>query len=386
MKILVHVADNTPVDSFSLQIFDRYFAYQQSKNRHNNYQAHCEIKIGRNMPLESDAVNIGFYYMPSAPVAAKNFDLVIVDGQMHHLEVCTGHMYQAFVENDNCYFLTGAVVDADYPRSNRILSFPNGNIFVHDFFTRPYYPQYYDRFDQKNNSERKYDMIFINGRNRPHRQYMIDLIRARSGTAVPIRQNNYTGEPILQDSFFETKEDTDFRHFVNANVATEPWATNNREIEHYYIPVGLNQKFGMISPAHFVIDEYYNYRCVIFSESTWLNNEVCITEKIHKCLASRTIPWPVAGANVDVLYNKLGFQTAWNLLPEQLQSYNYEQDHVKRYQMCADAIEWMTQHPETLTSARACELLEHNYNLFFSNTIEIMGPRKLDHILRRYAK
>jgi hypothetical protein len=101
---------------------------------------------------------------------------------------------------------------------------------------------------------------------------------------------------------------------------------------------------------------------------------------------ARTIPWPIAGANTDVLYNQLGYQTAWNLLPEQLQSYNYERDHVKRYQMCAEAIKWMTEHPETLTGDRASELVEHNYNLFFSNTIEIMGPVKLDHILQRYAK
>jgi hypothetical protein len=46
----------------------------------------------------------------------------------------------------------------------------------------------------------------------------------------------------------------------------------------------------------------------------------------------------------------------------------------------------MTEHPEILISDRARELVEHNYNLFFSNTIETMGPVKLDQILQRYAK
>lgn len=388
-KILVHLSDQTPLDSSSLQIFDRYYAYKQSRHRHNNYQADCEIKIGKNMQIEPSAINVGFYYMPAQPIDATGFDLIIVDAQQHHLEICTPDMYRAFAELDNCYFLTGSVVDDTYPRADRLLSFPNGNIFTHDLSTRPFYPQYYDRFDQDSSAKRKHDMIFINGQNRPHRQYMIDLLRSRAGSAVTVRQNLYTGTTQLDESFFETHEDTKFRHYVNANFSTlDPVYQQTRSIDDYdyYVNVGIDQKFGLISPAHFIIDEYYNHHCVIFPESTWLNGEICITEKLQKCAVAQTIPWPIAGANADVLYNRLGYQTAWNLLPEQLQSYNYERDHVKRYQMCADAIEWMTQHPETLTSARACELLEHNYNLFFSNTIEIMGPRKLDHILRRYAK
>jgi hypothetical protein len=387
VMIRVHVAEQTPLDSFSLQIFDRYYAYNQSKNRHNNYKADCEIKIGKNMPIDPAAINVGFYYMPAEPIDATGFDLIIVDGQQHHLEICTPDMYRAFVDQDNCYFLTGAVVDDTYPRADRLLSFPNGNIFLHDFSTRSFYPQYYDRFDQDSSGKRKHDMIFINGQNRPHRQYMIDLLRSRAGSTVTVRQNTYIGTTQLDESFFETNEDTKFRNYVNTYFSTlDPAHQETHSIDHYYVNIGIDQKFGQISPAHFIIDEYYDYRCVIFPESTWLNNEICITEKLQKCAVARSIPWPVAGANADVLYNKLGYQTAWNLLPEQLQSYNYEQDHVKRYQMCADAIKWMTEHPETLTSDRARELVEHNYNLFFSNTIEIIGPRKLDHILKRYAK
>lgn len=386
MKIQVHVSEHTPIDSFSLQIFDRYYAYKQSLNKNNNYQADCEIKIGKNMQIGSDAINVGFYYMPNEPIDATGFDLVIVDGQQHHLEVCTPDMYKAFAELDNCYFLTGAVVDDTYPRADRLLSFPNGNIFTHDLSTRPFYPQYYDRLNQKS-VDTKHDMIFINGQNRPHRQYMIDLLRSRAGSAVTIRQNTYIGTTELKESFFETHEDTKFRHYVNANYPTlDPVHQETHSIDHYSVNIGIDQKFGQISPAHFVIDEYHDHHCVIFPESTWLNDEICITEKLQKCAVARTIPWPVAGANTDVLYNRLGYQTAWNLLPEQLQSYNYERDHVKRYQMCAEAIQWMTEHPETLTSDRACELVEHNYNLFFSNTIEIMGPVKLDQILQRYVK
>jgi hypothetical protein len=386
MKIRVHVAEQTPLDSFSLQIFDRYYAYKQSLNKNNNYEADCEIKVGKNMQIEPDAINIGFYYMPAEPIDATGFDLIIVDGQQHHLEVCTPDMYRAFVELNNCYFLTGAVFDDNYPGADRILSFPNGNIFLHDFLTRSFYPQYYDRLNQKT-VDTKHDMIFINGQNRPHRQYMIDLLRSTVGPAVTVRQNTYTVTTELEESFFETHEDTKFRHYVNANCSTlDPVHQETKLIGQYSINVGIDQKFGHISPAHFVIDEYYHHHCVIFPESTWLNDEICITEKLQKCAVARTIPWPIAGANADVLYKQLGYQTAWNLLPEQLQSYNYERDHVKRYQMCADAIKWMTEHPEILTSDRARELVEHNYNLFFSNTIEIMGPVKLDQILQRYAK
>jgi hypothetical protein len=169
----------------------------------------------------------------------------------------------------------------------------------------------------------KHDMIFINGQNRPHRQFMINLLRSTVGSAVTVRQNTYIGTTELKESFFETHEDTKFRHYVNANCSTLDTVDQETDlIDHYSVNVGIDQKFGQISPAHFVIDEYYHHHCVIFPESTWLNDEVCITEKLQKCVVARTIPWPIAGANTDVLYKQLGYQTAWNLLPDQLQSYN----------------------------------------------------------------
>lgn len=385
MKILVHLDNNTSENSSSLQVFDYYYAYNQSRNKHNNYRADCEIKIGKNMSVEAGAINIGFYHMPKDPVNSDKFDFLIVDGGQHHLEVCTPEMYRAFVELENCYFLTAALVVDGYPGADKLLPFPFTQI-TRDFLTRPFYPQYYDRGNQKIENSRQ-NMIYINGQNRPQRQYMMDLLESTVGTAMTIRQNNYTTASKLNDSFFETRQDTQFREFVNNYCANQD--NVDQETQGYYdrsIQIGIDQKFGRSPPGFFVIDEYLAYHCVIFPETTWLNDEVWITEKLLKCAITKSIPWPIAGSNTDVLYNQLGFKTAWNLLPEQLQSYNYEKDHIARYRMCAEAINWMAQHPEILVSAQAQDLVEHNYNYFFSNTIEALGPIKLDQILRKYSK
>ena len=366
-------------------MFDYYYAYNQSRNKSNNYRADCEIKIGKNMPIEAGAVNIGYYHMPGNRVDSDKFDFLIVDGGQHHLEVCTPEMYRAFVELENCYFLTASVVVNDYPRADKMLFFPN-IIIVRDYLTRPFYPQYYDYDSQKINKN-KQNMIYINGQNRPHRQYMMDLLGSIADTAVTIKQNNYTATSKLNDSFFETEQDTKFREFVN-NYCTNQDNIDQKTQKYYdrSIQIGIDQKFGRIPPGFFIIDEYLAHHCVIFPETTWLNDEVWITEKLLKCAITRSIPWPIAGANTDVLYNQLGFQTAWNLLPKQLQSYNYEKDHIARYRMCAESIKWMAEHPEILVSDQAQDLVEHNFNYFFSNTIEARVAIKLDQILQKYSK
>jgi len=366
-------------------MFDYYYAYTQSRNKHNNYQSDCEIKIGKHMPIEPGAINIGFYHMPRNKVDSDKFDFLIMDGGHHQLEVCTPEMYRAFVELENCYFLTGAKVVDDYPGADKMLSFPYISI-IRDYFTRPFYPQYYDYHNQEV-KKNKQNMIYINGINRPHRQYMMDLLQSVVGDAMTIKQNNYSPVSKLNDSFFETNQDKQFRQFVNNYYANQD---NIDQITQDYfdksIQIGIDNKFGRIAPGFFVIDEYLAYHCVIFPETTWLNDEVWVTEKILKCAITRSIPWPIAGANTDVLYNQLGFKTAWNLLPKQLQSYNHEKDHIARYRMCAESIKWMTEHPEILVSDQAKDLVEHNFNYFFSNTIEAQVAVKLDQILRKYSQ
>ena len=46
-------------------------------------------------------------------------------------------------------------------------------------------------------------------------------------------------------------------------------------------------------------------------------------------------------SSFNTLYNSLGFYTAWNILPEDLQQFDFEQDHNNRYIMMVDALKWL---------------------------------------------
>lgn len=382
MKIRVHTNFNNI--SASLHIFDYFYAYMQSKNRNNNYKVDIDIKIGQNLYHDPEAINIGFFSMPHQTIQPDQFDLVIVDANHHHLEVCTQPMYDVFVAHDNCYMISGSYVDVDYPRADRIIFYPY-IVMTRDIYTRPYYPQYYE-LERQIDQPRK-NMIYINGQNRSNRQFMMDLIEKTAKGHITVRKNTYQICSKLIDSFFETQQDQVFRDYVNSYCYVE----NNIDqlTQGYYdssIPTGVDGKFGAIAPGYFILDEYWQYQCVIFPESTWLNDEAFITEKFIKPLITRAIPWPVGGANIDLLYNKMGFMTAWNLLPESLQAYNYEKDHLRRYNMCAEAMAWLADHPEILFGDQAQHIIKHNYDFFFTNTLEDQVPKQLENILDKYKK
>ena len=139
-------------------------------------------------------------------------------------------------------------------------------------------------------------------------------------------------------------------------------------------------------PGYFIIDEFWDYQCVVYPETNFVNDSIHLTEKICKAAITRSIPWPIGGAHIDVLYNQLGVKTAWNLLPDHLKSYNYEKNHVKRYTQCVEAIRWMGEHPEVLVGPEANAIREHNYTWMFANTIDTIGVIKLDQIIQEYKK
>jgi hypothetical protein len=125
------------------------------------------------------------------------------------------------------------------------------------------------------------------------------------------------------DSQFESNEDTEFRQQVN-----NWYPTNNKihETQSEYstgsVAVGIDKKFGRVIPGYFILPEYFMYRCVIFPESTWQNDELCLSEKICKCFYAESLPWPIGGSNIHKLYNEIGFYTAWNVLPDHLKLFD----------------------------------------------------------------
>lgn len=365
-----------------LQILDVYHGYLQWKNKNNNYQSDIEIQIGHDLKKTANSLDIGWYYMPEGKIDPRKFDLNILDNCQHHFEVCLPFMYEAITNYENCYLTHGSCTENTYPNFEKLIYCPNMWQFQM-WYGLPMYPTYFEDIE-KDLSQRK-NLIYISGQGRPDRYLTQDLLKLACKDFIDFRSNNFSQQDKLPDSWFETDCDTKFREFVNLKYSTHD--NGNFPRKNYYtsgINVGINNKFGNLKAGNLILDEYKNYKCVIFSESSWLNDTVQLTEKIVKCFVSKTIPCPIGGANIDLLYNKLGFQTAWNLLPEQLQLYNYEKDHVKRYQMCSDAIAWLARNHEMLTSTKAHDLIENNFKTLYTNKLDKATAIQIDNLIRKY--
>ena len=186
------------------------------------------------------------------------------------------------------------------------------------------------------------------------------------------------------DCFFESNEDRKFREWLNDHYPI----TRNARTSYYddSISCGIDNKMGNIPPGYFMLDEYYNHNCVIFPESSWINHEFCITEKIIKCFYARTFPLPVAGSHVNQLYKNLGFYTAWNLLPDDLQKYDSIDDHILRYEQICIAIKYFNNNPEVFETEQAKRYIDLNQINMLTYKFNLITATKLLDILKNYER
>jgi len=371
IKIRVHLFN----ESISKQVFDRYYAYRQSLNRKQGYCSDVVIEFGE--PV-SDAINIALAYMPRRPFCNLDlYDLILVDNAGESLEVATPYIKQS-LSNEKVYFLCGAFLEKSHLLYEKSIPFNHNIRLLHDTMTRGFYPQYFERAVVE--VPQRDDICYVNGSNRSNRQYMMDLITT---VGIPTRSKLTSGVVELPESQFEEPQDSEFRDFVNSLYNTQYHSTN------YYnnnIMIGINNSYGQIPPGYFMIDEYYNYKCVVFPETHWTNYQHFMTEKIFKCFVSGALPWPIAGARTHAMYNQLGYKTAWNLLPSEHQTFDNIADHKIRYQKIAQALLWLKQNPEVMNSSQAHDIIKQNKLNFFVNTIDIITVTRLHQVLSTVYK
>jgi hypothetical protein len=199
--------------------------------------------------------------------------------------------------------------------------------------------------------------VAINGTPRTNRYYFFKLLQSKVSA---IRQYSNLGNIIhrLNHAHWESIHDKQFREYINdqyieSESASEIYHDNSHVI-------GINGEFGKVHPGYFIMPEYFTNSCVIFPESSWQNNELSVTEKALKCFYAGSLPLPIGGANVNQLYNNIGFYTAWNLLPDNLKLFDQIEDHIARHQMCVDAINWLQENRSIFKTDKFSELTTKN--------------------------
>jgi hypothetical protein len=341
-----------------------------------------DIQINFKEP-EPDCLNIAFLSMPTSTLTStidvNKYDFVFVDNAAEHLQVCTPGIVE-LLTHSNVYFISGAFLEDSHNLSSKNIPFNICIRMFHDAMTRGFYPQYYWRTDQKTQPTK--NMIYINGANNSWRQYFVDLLKS---STAPVDIKTSLGTDVIEtaECMFEDTHDRTFREMLDTRYPrgiVMDYSYYDRSIK-----VGIDQRFGTLPPGQFLIDEYYQYHCVIFPESGWINNQHFATEKIYKCFVAGTIPFPISGVRTHQMYNAHGYQTAWNLLPTELQEFDNEWDHTVRYKKILQAIEWL-ETSNALISDHAQNIREQNQINFYKNTIDTVSVKKLDSVLKTSKK
>ena len=378
MKIVIH-NNSTGIGH---QILDAWQAYRQSTL--DNYSNDCEYIFDQVEKVKEYDLSIYCDYMPRhlSSDILKNYDLVLICNGGEPLEVASPFIKQ-LLEHNHVYFITNAWLDDQHPLKQKNIWFPHNVQTCRDYWTRHFYPQY---FENQNFEKlpRNDSIIWISGDNRPNRQCFVDTLVStvpdfpmHSKINVDIRQE-------LKACQWETAEDVEFRFWCNSQYKV---CRSVNSSENYYnnsVTVGIQDRFGSIPPGYFILPLYFENSCVVFPETSWINNEMCITEKAIKCFYSGSLPMPVSGANVNKFYNQIGFYTAWNLLPPEHQEFDQILDHRVRYEKLADSIKWLQDNKHVFRSRLFEELTQKNKINFLTCECDSMSIKWFDQILSKY--
>jgi hypothetical protein len=352
-----------PTDAVGLQIFDYVYAWLQSQSKHTNYRTDVQMKISHE--FDKDCFNILFASMPDAPLEnLSKYQLVILDNADEQLEVSTGAIYDAFVAHDHVYLLANSYLSASHALNGRVIPTIFDNWKFKQYNLMPSYPQYYDlKIDQP---VKKSPLTFINGRNSAWRWHFVQrLNHYLPGVAVRSEMTEKDKIVEIGESYFESSQDAEFRCWLNDQYIAVTLENAQTQALYYYhdraVQCGIDNRYGVVPAGYFLIDDYFNHHVIVYPESSWLNDQLNVTEKAIKCFYARCFPAPLSGSGVNQLYNQLGFYTAWNLLPAEHQAFDHNKNHLERYEQMAQAMAWLYEHPEVFETQQAQDMIQHNF-------------------------
>ena len=356
-------------ESFGCQIFDKLYAYTQAQNQ--NFQSNLNISFS-DTPKEQ-YINVLYCYMPDLLTDIEKYDCVILDNADEPIGMVNTDTMINALDAKNVYVQANSIFHANKNfDTNKIIRLHGDIENFNDYYTRPFYPQYYQQIEYK----KQKTVCFINGQNRAHRNHFLQLVKMQN-CDIDVFNNLSNIVYETNDSNLESSADSEFREFVN-----ESYEITRNAYSPYYdnsISCGIDNKMGKVPLGYFLAPCYNKYRVVAFPESTWLNDELSVSEKALKCFMSKCLPFPVAGRHTNTLYNSLGFYTAWDILPGKLKQFDYEEDHQNRYKMMVDALQWINEN--VYTCDQFDFYVEQNYNNYLNTKLSTVGVKKFYKVL-----
>lgn len=389
MKILI----STISDGVGHSILDAWHAYQQHLlDVSCNYRLSIEYKLTDTVvKFNKHDYNLSILLLYSESASAhdlshevfEQYDLVLICNGGEPLMICNPLVREFIQQETNVYLIANSYLQSDHVMFDKTIWFPHNVKTCRDYWTRHFYPQYFDNQDFSKLG-RKNTLYFINGANRAHRHLFVELCRQQ--LKIPIQ--NSLGSKIIEigDSQWESRHDQAFREALNTRYETALPGMSDYTYYDNDVWVGIQHRFGSICQGYFLLPLYFENYCVVFPESGWQNNELTITEKALKCFYAGSLPFPIGGANINKLYNNVGFTTAWNLLPTHLQSFDSELDHEVRYRAVVECLKWFEQNPDIFYGDQFIEMTAANKLNFLTCHCDFESIKNFDSLIKKYVR
>jgi len=390
MKILISTLD----EGIGHDILDAWHAYQQHLlDAPHKYRLGIEYRLTHEVvKFTKHDYNLSILLLYAHSVLDQNlnhevfaqYDLVLICNGGEPLLVGNPLVREFIQQEPNVYLIANSYLQPGHSMFDKTIWFPHNVQLCRDYWTRHYYPQYFDN-QAFSKLARNNTLYFINGANRAHRHFFIELCQQKQ-LEIPIQSS--MGSKIIEigDSQWESQHDRAFREALNTRYETVfPEMSDNTYYDNS-VQVGIQQRFGEIATGYFLLPLYFENHCVVFPETGWQNNELNITEKSLKCFYAGSLPFPISGANVNKLYNSVGFYTAWNLLPTHLQSFDSELDHEVRYRATVECLKWVEQNPQIFHSNQFLEMTSANKINFLNCHCDSESTKNFDTLIRRYMR
>lgn len=340
-------------EGIGIQLFDAWVAYRQNLNQ--DYRSDIDfVTDAENADLR---ILFDYRFQNTTHADLDQYDILLACNGGEPIAVGSPHV-KTLLQHDHCKMICNSYHGS--PEINKMLIwYPDDIIKCRDWWLRSFYPQFY-RHSAWHKSSRSSSIIFINGQNRAWRAYFLKLL-VQACPAITVKNNLDSTVTKIQDSQWESIQDIEFREFCNEYFGCIPDYSENFDYYENSISIGRDNRFGLIPPGYFLLPSYYENSAVIFPESSWQNQDLCITEKSMKCFLAGSMPFPIGGSHINQLYNEVGFFTCYNLLPNKLREFDNELDHRQRYNKIMPAIRWLIANPWIFKSKTYREYVDSNY-------------------------
>jgi len=363
LQIRIHNLNNNV--RYAADIWEYYYSYKQSICYPNKppieiiYEDIECFDASNNNVLHvglDDLKDFDFEYV-------NKYDLILFDNTVEHLCVGNTAALEIIKNNINVYFVVGSFVHPEYHLFEKCITMPDDWMSCRNWYTNP---KVFLSYGASVNNKKNNKMIYIGGELRTYRKHIIDLVRE---IGIPILQNS-NDITLTTDGGNGTHHDRSFAEECNTDYHFKSESVNKfYERIHFGLP---QRKTGEATISYFILPEYQTYSCIVYAESCFINDTIFLTEKTFKCIVSKTHFVFFAGRNTYKLLNDYGLRSILELVPNGL-AFDCIENHKERFKEQIKSLDYLQQHPEIFISDDAVEILNSNYEEFFSGN-KFMKP------------